>query len=149
MSKRDTRRALTRLFADRDDAVMAYALAFLEKEKLRRRIAGLDDELRELKRKARECGARAGDLEAAERAMLQDLDDETTGSDDAGHDTETTGSGSGADMLDAVDSVAGSPVPVPDDVVAVEGPSDGLDGRSAGWPVAEPEPTVAHEDGGF
>ena len=33
MTKRDTRRALTRLFADRDAAVTAYALAFLEKER--------------------------------------------------------------------------------------------------------------------
>lgn len=71
MTKRDTRRALTRLFADRDAAVTAYALAFLEKEKLRRRLAGLDDDLKELKRKAREAGARAGDLEAAEQAMIQ------------------------------------------------------------------------------
>ena len=71
-NKRDTRRALTRLFADRDAAVTAYALAFLDREKLRRRLASMDGELRDLKRKAREAGARAGDLEAAgaRRAQL-------------------------------------------------------------------------------
>ncbi|WP_044259825.1 hypothetical protein, partial [Bifidobacterium tsurumiense] len=110
MSKRDTRRALTRLFADRDDAVTAYAVAYLEREKLKRRIAGLDDGLRELKRKARECGARAGDLEAAERAMLQDLDGDDTGeADGGGHDMEAEGATSGSDVVDAVEP---SPVPV-------------------------------------
>ena len=61
-NKRDTRRALTRLFADRDAAVTAYALAFLDREKLRRRLASMDGELRDLKRKAREVGARLGAL---------------------------------------------------------------------------------------
>lgn len=87
-NKRDTRRALTRLFADRDAAVTAYALAFLDREKLRRRLASMDGELRDLKRKAREAGARAGDLEAAERAMIQDLDDDTA-SDDSGSASPT------------------------------------------------------------
>ena len=112
MTKRDTRRALTRLFADRDAAVTAYALAFLEKEKLRRRIAGLDDDLKELKRKAREAGARAGDLEAAEQAMIQDLDDATAADDGLGGapGTASTSSDDPGSDPPAPDQVPGDPV---------------------------------------
>lgn len=112
MTKRDTRRALTRLFADRDAAVTAYALAFLEKEKLRRRIAGLDDDLKELKRKAREVGARAGDLEAAEQAMIQDLDDATAADDGLGGapGTASTSSDDPGSAPPAPDTVPGDPV---------------------------------------
>ena len=110
MTKRDTRRALTRLFADRDAAVTAYALAFLEKEKLRRRIAGLDDELRELKRKAREAGARAGDLEAAEQAMIQDLDADT-----AADDGRAGAPGTASTSSDDPGSDPPAPDPVPGD----------------------------------
>lgn len=106
-NKRDTRRALTRLFADRDAAVTAYALAFLDREKLRRRLAGMDGELRDLKRKAREAGARAGDLEAAERAMIQDLDDDTAS--DGGQEGDAPETASTA----SDDSVSASPAPDP------------------------------------
>lgn len=112
MSKRDTRRALTRLFADRDDAVMAYAFAYLEKEKLKRRIVGLDDELRDLKRKARECGARAGDLEAAERAMLQDLDDDAAEGTDG---VDGTDRGPERDVPPSDDGVSAGDVDADDD----------------------------------
>lgn len=114
MTKRDTRRALTRLFADRDAAVTAYALAFLEKEKLRRRIAGLDDDLKELKRKAREAGARAGDLEAAEQAMIQDLDADTAADDGLG------GAPGTASTFDDPGSAPPAPDPVPGDPVRDE-----------------------------
>lgn len=125
-NKRDTRRALTRLFADRDAAVTAYALAFLDREKLRRRLAGMDGELRDLKRKAREAGARAGDLEAAERAMIQDLDDDTAS--DGGHADDAPEAASTA----SDDSVSASPAPdpVPGDPVG-----DGAYVQADGSPV--------------
>lgn len=125
-NKRDTRRALTRLFADRDAAVTAYALAFLDREKLRRRLAGMDGELRDLKRKAREAGARAGDLEAAERAMIQDLDDDTAS--DGGHAGDAPEAASTA----SDDSVSASPTPdpVPGDPVG-----DGAYVQTDGSPV--------------
>lgn len=89
MSKRDTRRALTKLFSDRDEAVTLYAIAFEEREKMKRRLRSLDAKLKELRRKAMDCGARAHDLEAAERAMLDGLDDGADGMpDDAGHPSE-------------------------------------------------------------
>lgn len=142
MTKRDTRRALTRLFADRDAAVTAYALAFLEKEKLRRRLAGLDDDLKELKRKAREAGARAGDLEAAEQAMIQDLDDTAPDADGQGDAPQTASTSpddpASGDMPETLD-------PVPGDPAGVAGPvGDGTDGS----PAAAGE-NVAPDGGGY
>lgn len=71
MSKRDTRRAITGLFAERDEAIAEYAENYLRRRRLLHEADECAARSKELRDKAIASGARPRDLKAAEDMVLQ------------------------------------------------------------------------------
>lgn len=73
MSKRDARRAITGLFAERDEAIAQYAENYLRRQELLRDAEECAARSKGLRDKAIGLGARPRDLKAAEEMIMRSL----------------------------------------------------------------------------